>query len=192
MFLGLMKKCRSCRRFDNSVKISDNDLTAIMECTRFAPTAGNLQNLDFYVTNDENETAKIFAQTKWAALYKNWEPAPHERPTAFIVICTRKNLEARRNWLRIDVGIAAQTIMLAASNIGLSGCMIGSFNEKVLLEELKLEETHHIELVIALGKANEKIVWEDAETPNDYAYYRDENDVHHVPKRKAADMIINK
>ena len=188
----MVRKCRSYRKFDNNFQINDEILNKIMECVRFAPTGGNLQNLDFFVTNKKDEVAEIFSQTKWAALYKDWEPAENERPTAFIAICTRKANEARRPWLKIDVGIAAQTIMLAASNMDLGGCMLGSFNEKNLLESLDLADTHHIELVIALGKPTEIVMWEDAKNPENLAYYRDENNIHHVPKKTREDLIIKK
>ncbi len=192
MFLDMMKKCRSCRRFDNNYQISDEVLNKIMECVRFAPTGGNLQTLRYFVTNKKDEVATIFAQTKWAALFKDWNPAPHEQPTAFIIICTQKSLEARRPYLKTDVGIAAQTIMLAASSENLSGCMLGSFNEPNLCELLNLTEDYHIELVVALGKAAESITYDDAQSPENLAYYRDENDVHHVPKLTINNLIIKK
>ena len=192
MFFNMMKKCRSFRKFDNSIAVSENDLAKIMECVRFAPTGGNQQNLRFFLNNDKSVNEKIFAQTKWAALYRDWEPAESERPSAYIFICTPKHLEARRAWLKLDVGIAAQTIMLSASNLGLGGCILGSFNENNLLDEFNLGEAYHIELVVAIGKPNEIVVWEDAKSAADLAYYRDDNGVHHVPKLTAEDLIINK
>ena len=46
-------------------------------------------------------------------------------------------------------------------------------------------------LVVALGKPDEKIVLTEADRDGDTNYYRDENDVHYVPKRKLEDIVIN-
>ena len=47
-------------------------------------------------------------------------------------------------------------------------------------------------LIVAFGKPAEKIVIKEINEGEDIAYYRDENDVHYVPKRKLADIILKK
>ena len=89
----------------------------------------------------------------------------------------------------MDVGIMAQTILLAAAEMGLGGCMIGSIKRKELKETLSLSEEHDIMLVIALGKPVEKVVIEDA-VGGEIKYWRDEERVHHVPKRPISELII--
>ena len=88
-----------------------------------------------------------------------------------------------------DIGIAAQSILLSAVSQGYGGLMIGAFNRAAAKQALKLSENLEPSLVIALGKPTEKIVLEDAEGSTDY--YRDAQDVHHVPKRRMEEIIIN-
>ena len=80
-------------------------------------------------------------------------------------------------------------MLLAAVEMGLGGCMIGSFNAGLLRDVLNLEENIKPQLVIALGKPDEEIILTDAVDGN-IGYYRDEEDRHYVPKRSVQDMII--
>ena len=110
-------------------------------------------------------------------------------PTAFIVICQDKNLASNIASFQRDVGIVAQTILLAATEDGLGGCMIGSFSLAELKKTLNLPENLEPVLVVALGKPAEKIVLTDVKEDGEIGYYRDENDVHYVPKRALKDIL---
>ena len=89
-----------------------------------------------------------------------------------------------------DMGIVAQTILLAAVDMGLGGCMIGNFVRAEVSAALDLPE--HLEplLVVALGKPDEEIVLTDLPEDGNTNYYRDADDVHYVPKRALEDLII--
>ena len=56
---------------------------------------------------------------------------------------------------------------------------------------LDIPERYEILLVLALGKPAEKVVLEDLEAGGDTRYWRDEADVHHVPKRGIAELIVS-
>lgn len=83
----------------------------------------------------------------------------------------------------------AQTILLAATEDGLGGCMIGSFSLAGIKKALNLTENLEPVLVVALGKPAEKIVLTDVKEDGEIGYYRDENDVHYVPKRALKDIL---
>ena len=89
-----------------------------------------------------------------------------------------------------QVGIAAQTILLAAVEAGLGGLMIGNFNAEALSSALSLPSHLVPQLVLALGKPAETVVLTEAEPGVSLAYYRDAEDVHYVPKRRLEDVVI--
>lgn len=89
------------------------------------------------------------------------------------------------------MGIVAQTMLLAAMEKGLGGCRIGNFGLEKVKEVLELLENLVLVLIVAFGKPDEKIVLAEIEKGQSIKYYRDENDVHYVPKRKLEDIIIS-
>ena len=88
-----------------------------------------------------------------------------------------------------DVGIVAQTMLLGAVDMGLGGIMIGNFAPEKVRQALGLRETLVPVLILALGKPDEAIVLEEAKG-GEIGYYRDADDVHHVPKRPLSELIV--
>ena len=119
-------------------------------------------------------------------------PHPGMEPPAFIVILQDTKINDSMTRFQKDVGIVAQTMLLAAAERGLGGCMIGNYNADSVKKELHLAENLAPVLIVAFGKPAEKIVIKEIEEGENIAYYRDENDVHYVPKRKLEDIIIKK
>ena len=184
-FLPLTAMSRSYRSFDESVGIDAETLKYFVSCARLAPSAANRQPLKYFLSCDSKTNALIQARTRWAAKLPAWKLPPEgHRPTAFIVICTDVRISEKADR---DVGIAAQTILLAAASKGLGGCMIGAFDPAVA-GDLKLDARYVPALIVALGKPDETVITEDANGSVDY--YRDENGVHHVPKRPLNELII--
>jgi len=123
-------------------------------------------------------------------LIKNWGwPKVGERPSAYIVILGDKTISLTYG---IDPGIAAQSIVLGANGIGFGTCMLTSIQKNTLMQSLQISNQYEILLVIALGKPREKIVIELVGADEDIKYWRDEDGVHHVPKRALADIIIDR
>ncbi|HOU26092.1 MAG TPA: nitroreductase family protein, partial [Candidatus Cloacimonas sp.] len=91
----------------------------------------------------------------------------------------------------IDTGIAAQTILLTAVDNGLGGCLLASVDKDAVHKIFLLPDNMDIVLVIALGYPAETVVIEDVTDQDKIEYWRDENTVHHVPKRKLSDLILN-
>ena len=89
-----------------------------------------------------------------------------------------------------DQAIAAQSILLGATEKGLGGCMIANIDREALSRSLNISEQFKILLVIALGKPKEKVVIDRVGPDGSVKYYRDEDSVHHVPKRGLDDIII--
>jgi nitroreductase len=89
-----------------------------------------------------------------------------------------------------DDGIAAQTMLLGAVEKGLGGCMIGNIKQDRLRKVLQVPTHLRIRLVLALGKPAETVVLEELEAGGDIRYWRDQDGVHHVPKRKLDEVIV--
>jgi nitroreductase len=184
----LVLRNRSYRRFDESYPIQHETLMELIGLARCTPSAANRQPLKYILSAKQKVNERIFPCLAWAAYLKGWKgPAPGERPTAYIVILIDETIT--QDWW-CDDGIAAQTILLGAVEKGLGGCMIGSINKERLQEELTIPEHLKIRLVVALGKPAERVVLEDLEPGGDIRYWRDKEDVHHVPKRTLAELIV--
>lgn len=183
----LLLKNRSYRRFYQDETIDTGVLKEMIEYARIAPSPSNLQPLKFVIINDPEMNRKIFPLLKWAGFLKGWAgPGEGERPSAYIVILGNRKISAHLEW---DFGIALQTILLTAAEKGYGGCAIASCDRDKL--HLLLEIPHNLEIgcVISLGKPKEKVVLEEVKD-NDIKYWRDEDDVHHVPKRTLEDLIL--
>ena len=187
--ISLVKKSRSYRRFDEAFTIQDETLRELIGLAQYAPTGSNKQPLKFWLSNSEEMNAVIFPNLAWAGALKDWKgPAEGERPAAYIIILG--DTEIKQNF-GVDHGIAAQTIMLGAAEQGLGGCMIASVRRESLRKVLDIPERYEILLVLALGKPAETVVTEPLGADGSTTYYRDEDDVHHVPKRGLDELILH-
>lgn len=186
MLYDLVLKNRSYRRFDESFEISEETLRELCSYARITPSGANRQFFKFRLTPSGAECAEVFPTLAWAGYLKDGAPIEGERPSAYITIVNDDTLGTGNV---MDVGIMAQTILLAAAEKGLGGCMLGSIKREALKEVLSLSDDHKIMLVIALGKPIETVVIDEA-VEGDIKYWRDEERVHHVPKRPLSELII--
>lgn len=192
MLKDLVVKNRSYRGYDESYIVSQAMLLDMVEHARLTPSSVNKQPLKYYLAYDSDIVRQIQPLTHWAKALSMQVPYKGHYPPAFIVICQDLDRSPALNAFLKDVGIVAQTILLRAVEMDLGGCMIGSFDKIKLHEVLRLDEHIQPLLVLAIGKPDEKIVLEDVDQKADTTYYRDAQDIHHVPKRKLEDSIVNK
>ena len=189
MLSNLVHASRSYRRFDQKTPISMTDLLDLVGLARLCPSAGNKQPLRFVLCNDPADNARIFACLKWAAYLSDWGgPKEGEQPGAYIVL-----LNTDKSWelAKIDQGIVAQTMMLGAVEKGYGGCILGAIDREKLRSVLGLENDGlEICLVLALGKPVEEVVLDEMNADGDIKYWRDEKQVHHVPKRALKELIV--
>jgi nitroreductase len=187
-FGELVKSNRSYRRFFEEQAISRETLLTLVDYARLTPSGGNKQAIKYHVSCDAELNGKIFETLAWAGYLPDWPgPVAGERPAAYITLV--QDAEYKMATL-VDAGIAAQTILLGAVDLGLGGCMFGSVQRDKLKEVLNLPESFEILWVLALGKPKETVVIDEMESGGDVKYWRDENQVHHVPKRKLKDIIL--
>jgi len=188
MIRDLILKNRSYRRFCQEVDITRETLTELVDLGRLSASARNAQPLKYVLSCDAQSNSLIFPNLTFAAFLKDWSgPVEGERPSAYIIILG--DTEISRFW-DYDAGIAAQTILLGATERGLGGCMIANIRREGLREALDIAPRYEILLVLALGRPNEKVVIETVGPAGDTRYWRDSRDVHHVPKRSLDEIII--
>ncbi len=189
MLKDLVMKCRTFRRFYQDVPIPMEDLRDFVDTARLTASASNAQSLRFKLVNEPALCAQIFDHVRWAAALKDWDgPEEGERPSAYIVIAGDPSISKNRIY---DVGIAAQTIMLAAVEKGYGGCMMLSFERPSMYRVLGVDpDRYTLELVLALGKPKEQVKIVPVGADGSTTYYRDEHQVHCVPKRGVEDVIL--
>lgn len=180
-------RTRSYRRFDESHRIDYKILEELIGLARLSASGANRQPLKYLIYNSEKDCDRIFPSLVWAAYLKDWDgPARGERPSAYIIILGDKTIA---EGFGVDHGIAAQSIMLGATESGLGGCMIASIRRDQLRSELMIPDKYELLLVLALGKPVENIII-DTVRDGDIRYWRDSEKNHHVPKRPLDELII--
>jgi len=188
MLRDLVVRSRSVRRFHEEVPVDRGTLRDLVDLARHSPSGANIQPLRYILICDPEKNARIFPLLSWAGYLKEWPgPVEGERPSAYIVILGDKRL---RQSFDVDHGIASQSILLGATEHGLGGCIIATIQRRELRAMLGLEEHYEILLVLALGKPKEQVVLEPVGPDGDIKYWRDAEQVHHVPKRSLDDLII--
>jgi len=186
MLYDLIRKTRSFRRFQEEEFVHIDVLRSLVDMARLGGSARNVQPLKYILINDPEINAKIFPHLGWAGYLKDWPgPEEGERPAAYIVCLLDTHLSPEAD---CDLGIATQNILLGATEKGLGGCRIASFSSR-LKDLLSIDDHLKVLLVVALGKTVEKVSLEERQSDADIKYWRDADQVHHVPKRTLQEVI---
>ena len=188
MIKDLVLKNRSYRRFYQNETIELSVIKELINLARLSASAANLQPLKYIISNEPVENESIFKTLGWAGYLKDWKgPSEGEKPSAYIIILNDSSINKNPS---LDTGISAQSILLGAVEKGLGGCMIGNINKIELKSVLNIDEKFEINLVIAIGKPKEKVVIDKMGLITDVKYWRDEDEIHHVPKRSLDEIIL--
>jgi nitroreductase len=138
MYKDLVLKNRSYRRFHEHEKIEFSTLMELVDLARCSASAKNSQPLKYIISASEQNNNLIFPTLAWAGYYKDWDgPSEGEKPAAYIIILGDKNISPS---FSCDHGIAAQTILLGATEKGFGGCMIASIQRDKLKAVLELKD----------------------------------------------------
>ena len=189
MLEKLLNSNRSYRRFRENERIPLEQLEELVGLTRLCASARNAQPLKYIPVRNEEKCGEIFETLSWAGYLTDWDgPEKGERPAAYLIQLLDTRIS--ENCL-CDDGIHIQTILLGAVEKGYGGCVIKSFRNERLREILQLPDCMKINYVIALGKPCETVVIEDMRG-NEYKYWRDVEQVHHVPKRSLDELLFKR
>lgn len=187
----LIIRNRSYRRFYENVKINHVFLEGLIDMARLSASARNIQPLKYIICSEPERNETIFPHLFWAGYLKEWPgPDKGERPSAYIIVLHDTEIETSLNLLWCDLGLACQNILLGAVEGGYGGCLIGAFKKDKIIKILHVPSRYDPLLVIALGKPKETVRIEEIDEGQDIRYYRDEGGVHHVPKRRLENLIL--
>ena len=180
----LLEKNRSTRCYDNSFIVRSDQLRRIVAVNTKIASARNRQVLRFrMVTGDEAHKVQPFI-SMGSGLKELSLPLQGEEPNAFIIVCSET--EPRRSTF-IDLGISVQSMLLQATEIGLNGLCILSFDKERIKETFGLP--YEPLMVVAIGKSAERHRLVEISAEESHEYYR-EDGVHCVPKVRLDDLII--
>lgn len=184
--MRLLEKNRSHRSYDSTFKVREDQLRRIIEVATKIPSARNQQVLRFRPVL-EDEAHKVLPHIRLGgALPELHLPEKGSEPNAFIVICSTVPEE---RYVSVDMGIAAQSMLLQAVEIGLNGICIGAFDRGAVQRELSLDLEPL--LVLAIGRGTDSIRLVEINENENHAYYRRDG-VHYVLKVGLEELIIDK
>ena len=192
MLRDLVLANRSYRTFDESDPVTREMLLEWVDNARLVPSAVNAQPLKYRLVDTKEGVEKVMPHTAWAGALKDITLPPEgKHPTAFVVICHDTTVRENPASSEKDVGIAAMTLLLSATEAGYGGCMIGAFNRDRVGEVLRIPEKYVPVLLVALGKPDELVFLTEPKDKDNVIYYRDDHNLHFVPKRKLDDILID-
>lgn len=211
---ALLLRNRSCRGYEKNYKVHRLQLERIAGvCTRVA-SAMNRQPLRFRLVTAEDEssapaqdgTAASAMASPFSSPSSSPSPRPSEivlhhihlggalpelhlpfpgtEPEAFIIACSAVPED---RYVDMDLGIAAQSMLLKATEMGLAGIVICAFDREALKRELALPLDPLA--VIAIGKSAEHFELRTVPAGESLKYYR-EDGTHVVPKLALSDLLI--
>jgi len=181
---SLLKRNRSFRGFDSSRAVTREDLLKLLEVTQWIGSGMNAQPLRYRLVTGADAALVHPLVRLGAALPQENLPHPGEEPSAYIVVCSAT---PENKVVDIDMGIAAQSILLRAVEAGLGGIFILNFKADDLRRALDLP-LEPIGL-IGLGKPSEQVFLKMVSKDESLQYYRTSG-AHIVPKLKVEDILI--
>lgn len=174
---------RSIKHFDPDHQMPDEDVKKLMEATLQSPTSFNIQNWRFVVVRDKErkqqlrEASYFQSQVEEASAVvilaadlnawddhpeRYWVNAPEDvasQQVNMISPCYRDQPQLQRDEAIRSVGLAGQTMMLAAKAMGYDSCPMIGFTPEKVADIIKLPPNHILGLMITVGKAI-KPAWE--------------------------------
>ena len=182
----LMEKNRSYRGYKKEFEVKREMLERIVAVNTKIASAKNQQVLRFKLVTQETGADTIVQNMKLGGLLPELHlPFEGTEQEAFIIICSTI---PENKFVDIDLGIAAQSMLLKATEMGLNGIMIGAFNKAKIIEAFHLP--YEPLLMLAIGKGNETIKLQPVNEGEPLAYYRNAEGEQFVPKIRWEQLII--
>lgn len=161
-------------------------LERMVDAGRLAPSAANMQPLEFVLVDDPAAVGAVFPHLKWAAyIAPAGDPQPGREPAAYVVVLV--NTGIREKFFEYDVGAAVENMTLAGLTFGVGSCWLMNIDREKLAAVLGIPEGYRLDCVLALGYPAEEPAAEDMK--DSVKYWKDGSGRLHVPKRTAASVV---
>jgi nitroreductase len=190
-----IKTRRAIKKFDNSYKMSPEDIKLLQELTILSPTSYNQQNWRFVYITDQmvkdkiSKAARDQAQPRDGSLvivlcgnlnawkenplryWRNNTPEKQELVKNSLARKYENSPENRRDEAMRSCGFAAQTIMLAARQMGLDSCPMVGFEYDELADIIQLPKDYMIVMMVVVGKRAEDAAKRGGQLPLDEVFF---------------------
>ena len=194
--LTAINKRRSVKHYDPSYKMSEDQIKALLEAALLSPTSFNMQNWRFIVVSDpeKKEALRVAswnqAQVSEASITillcadlnahedaeRYWAQAPQAVQDVLVPMIApfyEKNPQLQRDEAMRSIGIAAQTLMLAAKSLGYDSCPMIGFDSSKVAEIIGLPEGHLIGMMLTIGKSLKDANIRSGQLPYEQVVFRD-------------------
>lgn len=188
---------RSVKHYDPNHKMSEVEIQELLELALLSPTSFNMQNWRFVVVTDAEKRAAIQAaawnqaQVTEASITillcadlhahedadRYWVNAPQavqEMLVPMIAPFYGSNPQLQRDEAMRSIGIASQTLMLAAKSMGYDSCPMIGFDPIKVGEIIGLPENHVIGMMLTVGKALKDANARGGQLPIEEVVFRDQ------------------
>jgi nitroreductase len=180
-FSEILKTRRTVRLYQQK-PLSLSELEECVDAARLAPSARNIQPMEYVLVTDERLRKEMFSCIGLGGGVSDFRG---KEPMAYVVVLI--NRELKGDFAIHDCGLAVQNLVLAAWDKGIASCILARINKDKIRSLLKIPEKYDIELVVTMGYPAEKPVAEDIQ--KDTSGYRDSKGTLHVPKRRLKDIL---
>ena len=167
--LEAIKERRSIRAYTNE-KVSEKDVERLIEAARWAPSAGNIQPWEFVIVKDMEMKQKLSDAALKQTLI--------EKAPVVIVVCADVNRSSRGYGSRgkqlysiQDTAAATENILLAAQELGLATCWVGTFREKEVAKAVKAPKNMRPVAIVPVGYPAVRPVAPQKRSVNEIVHY---------------------
>jgi len=181
----LILKRRTIRKFKPE-PVPEEVLNKLVNAACLAPSGANLQPLEIIIVTNTELVNKVFPTLKWAGyIAPTGNPPEGRRPMAYLIVLINTEIKPKNG--EVDAAAAIENMILTALENGIGSCWLGSIDKEQIRTVFRIPQKYSIDSVLALGYPDESPVVEDAE--DSIKYWKDEQGVLHVPKRKLSDIV---
>lgn len=183
--IELLRTRRSIRQYSQKELPRDIILDCI-DTARLAPSAANLQPLEYFYIDDKKKRSQLYPLLNWAAyIQPDGDPKPDQRPMGYLTVLLNRNKKQIKP--AYETGAAIENFIISAWSYGIGSCWLLSVNREKMQNIFNIPEHYKIDSVVAVGYPAEEPVIEPLD--DDIKYWQDENKKLHVPKRSLDDIL---